>query len=148
MLKGSTHASFYIERYILQNNRKTATTPTCSSTETNNISLESALWSWATNHLVKSNLSLYSLYYAEACNEFAGPISTLVRLSNTAPFEEMWQRWRAIGSTMSDLTGSRFEPLTFCSRDERVYRSTNWLVKHLVSAKKVNMFYLLLDGGG
>ena len=28
----------------------------------------------STIKLFKSNLSLYSLYYAEACNEFAGPI--------------------------------------------------------------------------
>ena len=42
---------------------------------------------------VKSNFSLYSLYYAGACNEFAGPISTLLRPCNTAPFEEMPQRW-------------------------------------------------------
>ena len=27
-----------------------------------------------------SNLSLYSLYYAETCNEFAGPISASLRL--------------------------------------------------------------------
>ena len=35
-----------------------------------------------TNHILKSNsnLLLYSLYYAEACNEFAGPISASLRL--------------------------------------------------------------------
>ena len=33
----------------------------------------------------RSNLSLYSLYYAEACNEFAGPNSTSLRPGNTAP---------------------------------------------------------------
>ena len=38
---------------------------------------------------IKSNLSLYSLYYAEACNELAGPISASLRPGNTAPFEEM-----------------------------------------------------------
>ena len=68
----------------------------------------------------KSNLSLYSLYYAEACNEFAGPISASLRPGNTAPFEEMSQRWRAVGNTVSDLTGPRFEPRTSRSRDERV----------------------------
>ena len=35
-------------------------------------------------------------------------------------FEEMLQRWRAVGYTVSDLTGPRFEPLTYRSRDERV----------------------------
>ena len=66
------------------------------------------------------SLSLYSLYYAEACNEFAGPISASLRPGNTAPFEEMSQRWRAVGNTVSDLTGPRFEPRTSRSRDERV----------------------------
>ena len=59
---------------------------------------------------IKSNLSLYSLYYAEACNELAGHISVSLRQGNTAPFEEMSQRWRAIGNTVADLTGPRFEP--------------------------------------
>ena len=39
---------------------------------------------------------------------------------NTALFEEMWQRWRAGGSSVTDLTGPRFEPHTSRSRDERV----------------------------
>ena len=69
---------------------------------------------------IKSNLSLYSLHYAEACNELAGPISASLRPGNTAPFEEMLQRWRAVGNTVSDLTGPRFEPQTSRSRDERV----------------------------
>ena len=69
---------------------------------------------------IKSNLSLYSLYYAEACNEFAGPISASLRLSNTAPFEEMLQRWQTVGNTVFDLTGPRFKPQTSRSRDERV----------------------------
>ena len=65
-------------------------------------------------------LSLYSLYYAEAWNELAGPISASLRPGNAAPFEEMSQRWRAVGNTVSDLTGLRFEPQTSRSRDERV----------------------------
>ena len=32
----------------------------------------------------------------------------------------MSQRWRAVGSTVSDLTGPRFEPQTSRSRDECV----------------------------
>ena len=39
---------------------------------------------------------------------------------NTASFEEMSQRWRVVGNTVSDLTGPRFEPQTSRSRDERV----------------------------
>ena len=48
----------------------------------------------------KSNLSLYLLYYAEACNEIAGPISASLRPGNTASFEEMAQRWQAVGNTV------------------------------------------------
>ena len=76
---------------------------------------------------IKSNLSLYSLDYAEACNELARPISASLRPGNTAPFEEMSQRWRAVGNTVSDLTGPRFEPQTSRSRDERV---TAWPTKY------------------
>ena len=50
----------------------------------------------------KSNLSIYSVDYAEACNELARPISASLRPGNTAPFEEMSQWWRAVGSTVSD----------------------------------------------
>ena len=53
-------------------------------------------------------------------NELAGPISALMRPSNTAPFEEMQQRWRAFGNFVSDLTGPIFEPRTSHSRNERV----------------------------
>ena len=59
---------------------------------------------------IKSNLLLQSLYYAEACNEFARPISASLRPGDTAtPDEEMSQRWQAVGNTVSDLTGPRFK---------------------------------------
>ena len=32
----------------------------------------------------------------------------------------MLQRWQAVGNTVSDLIGPRFDPLTSSSRDERV----------------------------
>ena len=67
---------------------------------------------------IKLNLSLCSLYYVEVCNEFAGPISASLRPGNTAPFEKMSQRWRAVGNTVSNLTG--FELQTSRSRDECV----------------------------
>ena len=41
-------------------------------------------------------------------------------VGNTAPFQEMLQRWRAVGNTVSYLTGPRFEPPTSRFRDERV----------------------------
>ena len=37
---------------------------------------------------IKLNILLYSLNYAEACNEFEGPIFALLQSDNTAPFEE------------------------------------------------------------
>ena len=40
---------------------------------------------------ITSNLSLYLLYYAEAHNEFTGPISTSLRPGNTVPSKEMLQ---------------------------------------------------------
>ena len=60
------------------------------------------------------------LYYAEVCNELAGLISASLRPGNIAPFEEMSERWRAVGNAVSDLTGPRFEPQTSRFRDERV----------------------------
>ena len=63
--------------------------------------------------------------YAEACNKFAEPIPTLLLPGNTAPFEKMSQRWRAVGNIVSDLTSPRFEPRTFRSRNERVTARPN-----------------------
>ena len=40
---------------------------------------------WAV-HSIKSSLLLYSLYYAETCDEWAGPISALLRLRATQLF--------------------------------------------------------------
>ena len=86
-----------------------------------------------------SNFSLYSLYYAEVCNEFARSVSASLRPGNTTPFE-MSRRWRAVGNTVSDLTGPRFEPQTSCSRDERVTHDQlagcQWIVM-LLSRKGV-----------
>ena len=41
--------------------------------------------------ILKSDISIDSLYYAEACNEFAGPNSASLHPDNTAHFEEMSQ---------------------------------------------------------
>ena len=68
----------------------------------------------------KSNLSLYSFYFAEDYNEFTGPILASLCPSNIAPFREMSQWWRAIGNTAFHLIGSRFEPQTSHSRDNRI----------------------------
>ena len=64
---------------------------------------------WRFNALTKFyQILLYSLYYAETCIECAGPISASLRPGNTASFEEMSQRWRAVGNTVPDLTGLRY----------------------------------------
>ena len=68
---------------------------------------------------IKIKYLLYSLLHAEACNEYAGAISASLRLGNTSPFKEMLQQRQAVGNTASDLTGPRFEPQTFRSREER-----------------------------
>ena len=75
--------------------------------------------------IFKSNFSLYLLYYAEACNEFVGFISASMRSGNIALFEEMPQRWRAVGNTVSDFTAPSFGPQTSRYQDEHVIaRST------------------------
>ena len=48
------------------------------------------------------------------------PISASLHPGNTTHFEEILPPWRAVGNTASDLTGSKFEPQTSRSRDERV----------------------------
>ena len=72
------------------------------------------------NQKIKSKFSLHSLHYAKVSNELTGPNSASLRSGNTAPFEEISQQWRAVGNTVSDLTGPRFEPQTSRSRHERV----------------------------
>ena len=51
---------------------------------------------------------------------FRGNFRVAGPTGNTALFEVMSQRWRAIDNTVSDLTGVRFEPQTSHSRDESV----------------------------
>ena len=48
-----------------------------------------------------------------------GPFPRHCAWATTALFEEMSQRWQAVGNTVSDLTAPRFEPQTSRSRDER-----------------------------
>ena len=73
------------------------------------------------------NLSSYLLYYAEACNEFAGLISALLRLRATQLLsKKMSQRWRAVGNTVSTLTSLRFYLTSELPLQRRTrYRSTN-----------------------
>ena len=76
--------------------------------------------------VLKSNVSLYSLYYAEACNELAGPIA-LLRPGNTAPFKEMLQRWQAIGNTVR-FDRSEILTLDLPFHRQTRYRWTKWPV--------------------
>ena len=49
-----------------------------------------------------------------------GPTSASLRPGNTAPSQEMSQQLRAVGKTVSNLTGPRFESPTSRSRDKGV----------------------------
>ena len=69
------------------------------------------------NKFFISNLLLYPLHYSEACNELALPISVSLLPGNTAPFEKISQRWQAVGNTLFDMTGLRFEPHASRYRD-------------------------------
>ena len=61
-------------------------------------------------------------------------LRVIAPMDNTGFFEEMALRWRAIGKTVFDLTGPRFESQTSCSRDEgvtaqptvKVFTKANW----------------------
>ena len=75
---------------------------------------------WGKGAIQYSNVSLNSLYDTKACKELAGPISMPLRPGNTAPFKEMSQRWLAVGNTVSDLTGPRFEPWNSRSNDKHI----------------------------
>ena len=69
---------------------------------------------WITRKLL-CYISHQIFHYTRCLN-----IRVIAPAGNTAPFEETSQRWRAIGNTVSDLTGPRFELQTSPSRDERV----------------------------
>ena len=50
---------------------------------------------------IKSNLSLCSLKYVEACKKLAGPISASLPQGNEALFEAMSEQWRGVGNTVT-----------------------------------------------
>ena len=52
---------------------------------------------------IKSNLLLYSLYYAEACNELAGSISAQLRLPETQLFSKKCRSGRKPLATLSSI---------------------------------------------
>ena len=75
-----------------------------------------------------------------ACDLWFGPSQSkiLATRMNTAPLEEMSLQCGAVGNIIrSDLTGSRFKPQTFRSRDECVTaRPTCRLTKKVVNFSK------------
>ena len=81
-----------------------------------------------------ANLS-YSLYFAEAYNEFTGPIFASLYAGDTAPLEEMLQLRQAVGNTVRVL----FQPQSSRSRDERVTARTTglfWSIGHALICSK------------
>ena len=74
-------------------------TPDLIDAKSNNVSKDPAP---IPEGMLISNLLLCSLYYAEACNEFAGFFFTPLRPGNTAFFKELSQWWRAFGNTVFD----------------------------------------------
>ena len=81
------------------------------------------------------------MHYAEACNEFAVPISASLRQGNAVFLEEMLLRWRAVENTVFDLIGLRFKSQTSCSIDERV---TARPTRRLVHSHFVNYTILII----
>ena len=80
------------------------------------------------------NVELYKIYSNQFFNymccitpkrvtSLRAHLRLIAPAGNTASFEEMLQRCQAIGNTVSDLTGPRFEPQPSRSRDEHV---TTW----------------------
>ena len=60
---------------------------------------------------VKSNPSLYSLFYAQTCNELPGPHSVSWCLQATQLLsKKIQQRWRALATLVFDLTGLNLKP--------------------------------------
>ena len=71
-------------------------------------------------------------------------------MGNTASFEEMSQRWRAVSNTVSDLTGPRFELQTSLSGDERVTarptgRSSEKVKKQKLSTMETSEYDITIE---
>ena len=82
--------------------------------------------------------SLYSRYYAEACNKWRVLLCDLAPGQNS--FKEASQRWRAVGDAVSDLNDPRFEPLT--SRTDNVLTTEVTVFEILII---IAIFYLFIS---
>ena len=70
-------------------------------------------------HIKTIKLSLYSRNYGEACNEWRSPFMQL----NTS--EETSQLWRAVGDTVSNLSGLGIKPNTYLAHSDKFNQSAN-----------------------
>ena len=93
---------------------------------------------------IKIKSSLYSLYCAETFNEFTGPITSLRVAGNIALYEKISQRWRAVGNSLSNLTGPRFEPQTYLLQRRMRYYSINWPRLPSFTPYLGNVFFLFI----
>ena len=79
--------------------------------------------------------ALHSLFYAEACSEFGGPvISASLRPRNTAPFEEMSEWWLSVDNTVADLTGRWLQSQTSRSRDKGITTRPKTIKKFIAAS--------------
>ena len=84
-------------------------------------------------------ISKHIFYYTRCITpkrvtSWRGPISASLRPGNTTPFEEMSQRWRTVGNTVSDLTNKDCNRLIW-------FPSTLWTV--VVSEKTLHVYFPL-----
>ena len=66
----------------------------------------------------------------------AGPISALLRRATQLLSKKWSQWWRAVGNSVFNLTGPRFEPQISRSRDERVTIRPNGQQKVLPTVRQ------------
>ena len=79
----------------------------------------------ASIHVIISSLSLYLLYYAEACNEFAGLISESLRLRPTQLFSKKYRSGGKPLATLSPIRLTRDLKFRLQLQKRTRYRSTN-----------------------
>ena len=94
--------------------------------------------------IIKSNLSLYSLYYAEACKEFVGPISAS---HCSCKQHSSFQRNAAAASSrcLFDSTGARFEPRISHFKDERVTARPTGSIKRIAFGNYFELIFEILS---
>ena len=83
---------------------------------------------------IKSFIIAYSLYYAEVCNEFTGPISASLRQGNTTPFKEMSHGGKLLATLCMIWAARDLNPRPLAPRRTR-NRLTNWPVHSLMCVK-------------